>query len=72
MTYNVWMEGYAATGEYACATYLGNYTGKNFKEACIKALKRNKYDMSYYNEHANIYWGCRLFPNEADARRSFG
>lgn len=26
----------------------------------------------YYNEKSNTYYGCRLFDNEAEARRAFG
>ena len=66
--YNIWMEGFAATGESAPASFVGTVQANSFKEACQKAFEGN----SSYNPERNTYWGCRLFDNEAAARRSFG
>lgn len=71
-SYEVWMEGYAATGEHGTAQHLGNTTAASFKEACKLVVENKNWDMSYYNPERNTYWGCRFFDNGEDARKSFG
>lgn len=34
--FEVWMEGYAASGEHSDASFLGKVVAENFDEACIK------------------------------------
>jgi hypothetical protein len=64
--YEIWSEGFAATGESAKANFIGSIWGETFIDACKNSgLKLSSYDPP-------IYWGCRLFDNEADARKSFG
>lgn len=74
--YEVWIEGYAATGEYAEASRLGEdgelFSGNTFADACRNAIIKLKWNTNYYNEQSNSYWGCRFYDNEQDARRSFG
>jgi hypothetical protein len=66
---NLWIEGYSATGESASATYLGNYPGDTLKEA-IANFSRSTGEQ--IDEDGLSIWGCRIFDNEDDARRSFG
>ena len=76
--FEVWNEGYAATGGSSPAHRLNKegedtlWEGRTFQEACENALLTLKWDMSYYNKEKNHYWGCRFFDNEASARKSFG
>mgnify|MGYP006310191693 CR=1 FL=1 len=71
--YKIWMEGYQATGESAEASFVGVSEGKNFKDACKKFYStRSKTEQAFYNEKQNSYWGCTLFPTQAQAIRSFG
>ncbi len=70
--YEVWSEGYMATGEHGTAQFLGTEEGETFPEACVKALKKKKWSMSSYDPERNTYWACRFFDNEADARKSYG
>lgn len=35
-TYNIWMEGYVATGEHGTHSLLGTSKGNTFKEAVVK------------------------------------
>jgi hypothetical protein len=70
--YEVWAEGYAATGEHGTASYVGSVEASSFEEAC-----RLLHDPAGYGALGEVggrpaYWGCRLFDNEADARKSFG
>src|SRR6185369_9559955 len=36
--YEVWTEGYSATGEHGTASFEGKILAKNFDEACVKIL----------------------------------
>ena len=73
-TYCLWIEGYSCTGNSAPAQYLGSFEAPSFNQACEKYnLNGGRLPLSYnaeYNEWSN--WGCRVFDNETDARRSFG
>lgn len=33
--FDIWIEGYAATGEHSPASYIGKAMGETFEEACI-------------------------------------
>jgi hypothetical protein len=67
-TYAIWSEGYRATGEAAGAHYFGSAKGETFKDACVAHFKKDH----YFNPKTMRHWGCRLFDNEADARKAFG
>jgi chloramphenicol O-acetyltransferase len=86
--YEVWVEGYAATGESGKAHLAGTAEARNFADACHKVFCRlhlesmladeknpsRQYDAGRWDyDPTNLtYWGCALFDNERDARRSFG
>ena len=80
--YQVWLEGYAATGESGTAQLLGVAHAENFIEAakktwrerCIKGGHDEKYADNYFSIRDGIpsIWGCACFDNEADARKRFG
>jgi len=70
-TYDIWCEGYAATGERSGATYFGAAKGHSFKEACDKFMAKDR-ESHYYDPAKLTYWACRLFDNETDARKAFG
>lgn len=72
-TYEIWMEGYLATGMEGIpqrAQRMAVARGETFQDACDWYF-RCKGD-NYYDSRTLTYWGCKLFDNEADARRSFG
>lgn len=76
-TWEIWAEGYLATGMDgipARASLMGRSKGETFLDACSQLFKANpKFDGTYYYDaKRNTYWGCRLFDNEADARKLFG
>lgn len=71
MRFAIWAEGYAVTGNQSGAMCFGNAEGDTFEHAC-KALFAERADRDYYDPHRNTYWGCKLFDNETDARKSFG
>jgi len=71
MRYQIWSEGYAATGERAPASFEGEVEANSFHEACILLLK-DRLDKDSQGNCRMSVWGCRLFDNEAEARKSFG
>ena len=74
--YEIWMEGYAATQESETAQYVGSVEARSFKDACIKFSKTEeaveKQWEEFFDSENLSYWGCRLFDNEADSRKTFG
>jgi len=71
-TYDVWMEGFRATGNESRASKVGQADGTSFEEAC-KTLLTDGHSMSnLYDPNRNTVWGCRLFRTEGEARASFG
>lgn len=84
--FDIWVEGYAATGEHGTAFKIGAGEGETFDEAVkdymskaenhgIEENKRNRYisDEAYEKRSSNwSIWACNLFDNESDARKSFG
>jgi len=75
LTWEVWSEGYRATGESAGANLEGKVEAETWPEACRKACVdsgRWKEQPGGFDAKRLTVWGCRLFDNEADARRSFG
>lgn len=84
--YEIWMEGYSATGESAGAQMIGKAIGSSFDEAVtnymnktakhgieVNGRERYRTDEDYKNRRSNWnIWACSLFDNEADARKSFG
>lgn len=72
--WQVWTEGYAATGEHHTATYHGEVRAETFEEACRIILGKSldlREDGSLQYDRPAV-WNCRCFDNEADARKSFG
>jgi len=69
--FEVWLEGYSATGQEGKHQYIGKEKAKDFKEACYKAIKKwcnNDKDFEeYYDSEKCTFWGCRCFDNEADS-----
>ena len=71
-TFYIWCEGFQATGQSAGAMLLGYGKGKNLKEACFDLAEKDREFKYYFDEERMTYWGCRLFDNVDDARKSFG
>lgn len=70
--YDIWAEGYVDNGGRAGAVRLGSARGKTFKDACRTFAEEEESFRQYFDEEHMTYWGCGLFSNEADARKSFG
>ena len=84
--YEIWCEGYRATGEHGTAHFVGTGVGKTFDDAVRDLMGRNpdhgiepNTPNGYVNQHAYAnrrsnwdIWRCDLFDNEAAAREAFG
>lgn len=71
--FEIWTEGYRISGAVGLAVQQGTAFGKDFNEAIENWLAHlPESDIANYNSRQKTYWGCRIFDNEADARRSFG
>ena len=77
--FEIWIEGFAATGESATANLLGTAKGETFNEACenFRYENGNPLGLDKDKDGSNRYdypsiWACQLYDNEIDARKSFG
>lgn len=72
--WRVWSEGYSATVDHAPAQLMGEVFADDFLAGCRIMASAGKWGSLYREDKEGraYYWGCRLFDNEADARRSFG
>jgi hypothetical protein len=71
--YQIWSEGYSCTVDYSGASFICEEQGNTFAEACITAHSKGKFEgYGNFDPKALSLWGCHLFDNEADARKSFG
>lgn len=68
----IWSEGFVATGESGTAFHHGDAAGATLQEACDALAARDPKFRAHYDRTRMTFWGCRLFDNETDARRSYG
>lgn len=73
MKFEIWVEGYSALGNKNIASFIGSVEAKSFEEACIKKCSSKRFQANYGTFDSNnlSLWGCRLFPSEYLARKSF-
>lgn len=77
---DLWMEGYAATGEHKTAELCGTYDTDSIEVAVKEwyASYKSKYPNSsntllkQQKDGTWAFWGMRFFDNESDARKVFG
>lgn len=75
--WDVWIEGYQATGEHGHHKFVGSFRVGSFQDACtlaaLKLARGNMYTFNkYYDMQKNTWWGCHFYSNEADAAKDFG
>lgn len=75
----VWVEGYCATGEQQNAQLVGEVEAIDLEDAIQQLYKLRYPDESRRKQYLRkredghwVEWGCRIYDNEADARKSFG
>lgn len=71
--WEIWCEGHSVTGNSTGATLLSTQLASTFDEAVSLYIKTAE-DSSLFSRSNDCwtFWGCRLFDNEQDARKSFG
>jgi len=69
--WEIWSEGFRIQGTDGVASLLGKETAETWDEAVQEYMRKNPGRITV---SAGQYtdWGCRLFDNEADARKAFG
>ena len=77
MLYQIWMEGYLVSGCEGVpirAIFCGKVDAADFKSACKKLWEQPETLKKFgkLDPSGLAVWACRLFDNEADARKSFG
>ena len=73
-SFEVWSEGYRATGDSSPAKMHGVFIGNTFKEA-VEAFRESladQRDRDCINLERMTFWGCRFFEDEQSARAMFG
>lgn len=72
--FEIWTEGYSFNGgDHGIAQFICKSKGNTFREACINAYKAGLFkNWGNFNEEHLTLWGCGLYSNEQDARKSFG
>ena len=70
--YEIWSKGFRVTGCLGGTKKHGEIEADSFKEACDKLVKDDKDFERFYDSEMLTFWGCSLFCNEEDARRTFG
>ncbi len=73
-SWEVWTEGFSATGEQQGAMFHGRYSGETFDDALVafKDSIQDKRSKNLVNLRTRSYWGCGFFDNGSDARKAFG
>ena len=72
--FQIWTEGFAATGEHGAAYKMGAAKAESFEEACQLVCGEAEFQKRHgtFDPESLSVWGCRLFDNEKDARKGFG
>lgn len=73
-TFEIWTEGFAVTGQSSRAIFHGKFKGETFKDAVIafKETVTDKHSRDCIDTDKLVFWGCRFFDNEVEARKLFG
>ncbi|GAB6989532.1 hypothetical protein [Paenibacillus pini] len=71
-SYDIWSEGYVATGGSGRVYYHGYSSGESFKEACVNFARENNEFNKYFDAERMSFWGCKLYSSSSDASASYG
>lgn len=72
MKYEIWVEGYRTWPDHAEATLFGVGEGEDLNAAALDLASRNEVFRKNFDPDRMVWWGCRIFDNETDAREVFG
>jgi hypothetical protein len=72
----LWMEGYAVTGNSGTARKVDTVYASTSEEALEMYANKNKGKVDVHTDEDGKKWysdwGCKIYDNEVDARKSFG
>lgn len=68
--FEIWSEGYSATGGSSGPIYFGKSHGQTFREACDNFAKSNPAFARYYDSDRLTHWACRLYDSMDNALMS--
>jgi hypothetical protein len=71
-SWEIWSEGFSATGQHGTAQCFGTFQAETFKDACQQWVDADASRARVFKKDQLTFWGCRLFDNEAEARLRFG
>lgn len=69
--WEIWSEGFEIQGNIATADLLGKENAETWDDAVKKYMDKHPGKITA-DSRGYTDWGCRLFDNETDARKSFG
>jgi hypothetical protein len=71
---SLWLEGFSATGQRQGASMIGTYQAKDLDDAVKQHMETHKGDVDWNSVGGGRHsiWGCGIFDNEKEARKSFG
>ena len=70
--WEIWCEGWRATGGEGGAYHVANVEAETFQDACDLYAKYTEAWAKTYDSKKLSNWGCRLYDNEEDAKKAFG
>lgn len=70
--YEIYSEGYRATGQESGYTFHGVSKGKSFIDAVKNFKGFSNPELLVIRKTTASYWGCKLFSTANAAKRSFG
>jgi hypothetical protein len=71
MKIELWIEGFQIQGDEGKAYRLDTYEADNLEQA-VEIHNQQSSMLIEKKQGIFVFWGCRVFDNEADARKSFG
>jgi len=72
VSFDLWIEGYSVSGCRSKASLLGSYDANDIHDAVAQWREEICYVSNMWNGSFYEFWGCRIFDNEVEARKSFG
>lgn len=71
--YEIWCEGFVTMESKSGAQLLGKIRATSFKSAAVEFFEHYGESVNkYFDRESMSFYGCKLFDNEADARKTFG
>ena len=70
--YQIWSEGFRVMEGSSGAILHGHAKGVDLNDACKNLAKKDKEFAKNFSADRMAWWGCKIYDNETDARKTFG